>query len=134
MSGWWFAGPLGAAMLPVEEYGADDGHPHGRDDLLLGVDRRIDNEVEEVLPRRPEDRAVLRIGDFDDDTLAGICLCGLCQLDMPVEVPFGTILDVPEPRPSCDGVHRELAVRARRAVVDPHGGAVQIQWRPVEHG
>lgn len=82
-------------MLRVEECGADHGHPNGRDDLLARIDLRIDNEVEEVLPRGHEDRAVLRIGDFDDDALARRCLGGLCELDVPIEVPFGTVLDVP---------------------------------------
>jgi len=82
------------AMLRVEECGADHGHPNGRDDLLVRVDLRIDNEVQEVLPRRREDRAVLRIGDFDDDAFARHCRAALRELDVPVEVAR-SFFDVP---------------------------------------
>src|SRR5436190_9808868 len=100
---WGLAGPLGAAMLRVEECGADHGHPNGRHDRFFLVGLRIDDEVQEALPRRPEHRAVLRIGDFDDDALAGLCRAALRELDVPVEVA-GSFVDVPRARPSGDVV------------------------------
>src|SRR6266446_5772208 len=123
-------------MLRVEECGADDGHPNGRDDLLVRVDLRIDNEVQEVLPRRREDRAVLRIGDFDDDALAGHCRAALRELDVPVEVSGRAFLNFPSARPAGDGEDRELPVRARRTVLDPRSGvgapvAPTRAWRKV---
>ena len=108
---WGFAGSSGPTVLRVEERGADHGHPNGRDDLLARVDRRIDNEVQEVLPRRREDRAVLRIGDFDDDALAGRCRAALRELDVPVEVA-GSFFDVPCARPSGDLASLQLGNNA----------------------
>src|SRR6266550_8443555 len=121
-------------MLPVEECEAYHRQTDRRDDLLFLVDRGTDNEVEEVLPRGCEDGAVLRVGDFDDDAPAGVCLATLRKLDVPVEVPCRAFLKFPSPRPAGDGEHRELPVRPGRTVVDPRGGVIELQWCPLEHG
>src|SRR6267378_2523826 len=74
--------------------------------LMWRLRDRAAREVEEALPRRSEDGAVLRIGDFDDDAPAGLCRTPL----------------------------RELPVRAGRTVVGLRRGMVELQRRPREHG